>query len=186
MQRQAVEFAPFLFTAQISSMDFGIPPYSGSEGVYELELEWRARARRCVLPVSGPESVRVQATGAHVAEAIVARGHLHWTCPGFTLLCPSAFRLSFSPRSSSRFTTRLFCIPTRHQSGAFSLRAPLDGALLPSYSNALPCNLPHLSRCQESVVRYTLTSLEDKSVVIYGCSVPGHDTEGILVPYGDW
>jgi len=37
----------------------------------------------------------------------------------------------------------------------------------------------------ESVVRYTMTSLEDGSV-IHGCSVPGSDTQGALLPAGQW
>jgi len=37
----------------------------------------------------------------------------------------------------------------------------------------------------ESVVRYTITSLEDASV-IHGCSVPGSDTQGVLLPAGQW
>jgi hypothetical protein len=39
----------------------------------------------------------------------------------------------------------------------------------------------------KTVVTYTLRSLEEGySTVIHGCSVPGDDTEGILVPEGRW
>ena len=39
----------------------------------------------------------------------------------------------------------------------------------------------------KTVVTYTLRSLEEGySTVIHGCSVPGGDTEGILVPEGRW